>query len=403
MAGSSGSAGTYGTAGTPGTSGAAGDSGSTGVSGSTGSTGDAGSTGVSGSTGSTGVGGSTSVAGSTGSTGVGGSTGIAGSTGSTGTGGSGTPPSSGRVARPSYNTGKGFFVLNGKLYDANGAEFRIRGVNKLHWDLGSPGIPASHANTERWTIDFAQPTATNIGLMQSSIANHMVPMPGNWDGTCETDPAILSTIVDTWVAQEPAWHAVDDKMIINIANEWGPGGSTGWRDAYITAVSRLRAAGYLATISITSGGCGQDSADLLQYAQAVLASDPQKNIIFDQHIYGGWEDPAVDSWELDLVSTLSSLQATGLCVIVGEFGPGRNIGPSPTLITPDQVIQAAEAHNLGWMAWAWDDNSQAGDAWFALSTTGNYTSSADLTTFGKVVVENPSYGLRAIARANTVF
>ena len=72
-------------------------------------------------------------------------------------------------------------------------------------------------------------------------------------------------------------------------------------------------------------------------------------------------------------------------------------------LTPDEVIQTAEADNLGWMAWAWDDNIAAGDSWFALSTTGNYNSTADLTTFGKVVVENPTYGLLVLARPNTVF
>jgi mannan endo-1,4-beta-mannosidase len=385
-AGSSGSAGASGTGGSSGTSGTAGNPDSTGFGGSTGSAGTIGATtGTTGSTGTT----------ATGST----------ATGSTVTGSTTGASTAGKVARPSYNTGKGFFVLNGKLYDPNGVEFRVRGVNKLHWDFYTPGIPATHANTERWDIDFTQPTATNIALMQTSIASHMVPMPGNWTGTCSTDSAVLSSIVDTWVAQESAWHAVDDQMIINVANEWGPEASTGtgWRDAYITAVARLRAAGYLATISITSGGCGQDNADLAQYAQAVFDSDPQKNIIFDQHVYGNFSDPATLSWQQDFLTGMTALQATGLAIILGEFGPGRDIGPSPTMITPDQVIQAAEAHNLGWIAWAWDDNPAAGDTWFALSNTGAYASTADLTTFGKVVVENPTYGLLALARANTAF
>jgi len=39
-------------------------------------------------------------------------------------------PTGGTVSRPSYNTGNGFFVLNGKLYDPNGNEFRMRGVKQ---------------------------------------------------------------------------------------------------------------------------------------------------------------------------------------------------------------------------------------------------------------------------------
>jgi hypothetical protein len=406
--GSAGTTGTGDTTGSAGTMGAAGAVGMTGNAGTTGAgsvTGGAGTTGAAGTVGTTGAGSTTGGTGTAGTTGTGssgaGSTGV--TTGAGSAGGSSGTTTAGHATRPSYNTGHGFFVLNGKLYDANGAEFRIRGVNKLHWDLTTTGIPNTHANTERWTIDFTQPTATNLGLMQTSIANHMVPMPGNWNGTCDTDQASLSAIVDTWVAQEPAWHAVDDKMIINVANEWGPAGDTGWRDGYITAIARLRAAGYLATISITSGGCGQDNADLVQYAQAVFNSDPQKNVIFDQHVYGGFGDPSTESWVLDFKSSMSALQATGLCIILGEFGPGRNIGPSPTLLTPDEVIQVAEADNLGWLAWAWDDNIAAGDTWFALTNDGNYNSTADLTIFGKVVVENPTYGLLALARPNTVY
>ena len=72
---------------------------------------------------------------STGRTGTGGATGTGGtqSTGgaTTGSGGAqGSGGTTGSATRPSYNTGTGFFVLNGKLYDANGKEVRIlkRGV-----------------------------------------------------------------------------------------------------------------------------------------------------------------------------------------------------------------------------------------------------------------------------------
>jgi uncharacterized protein YjdB len=310
----------------------------------------------------------------------------------------------GTATRPGYNTGNGFFVLNGKLYDANGVQFTIRGVNKLHWDSASPGIPATGANTERWVIDFNQPTATNIALMQQSISNHIVPMPGNWGATSCPPETELPGIVDKWVAQASAWKTLDRYMILNIANELGGGNSTVWRDAYITAIGRLRAAGYLCTIAVDAGGCGQDNDDIANYAAAIFNSDPQKNVIFDQHIYGNWGINGQPSWAIDLPTALDRLVATGLCCFVGEFGPGRNIGPSPTLITPGQIITACDSRGLGWLAWAWDDPAfNADDNWFAMSFTGNYNSSADLTTFGKDVVENTSYGLKARAVKQTHF
>jgi len=41
------------------------------------------------------------------------------------------------------------------------------------------------------------------------------------------------------------------------------------------------------------------------------------------------------------------------------------------------------------LAWVWDDNPSAGAGWFAFSLNGDYNLSADLTTFGKSVVEGP--------------
>ncbi len=310
------------------------------------------------------------------------------------------------VDRPPFNTGTGFFVRDGKLYDGNGIEFRIRGVNKHMSEVPSPGIVKTHANTVRWHLHFAgeydATLESNIQHMQDTAAQHMVPMPGNWEGTCSDDPAVLTTIVDRWVDQANAWRALDGQMILNIANEWGPWGSVVWRDSYITAVGRLRDAGYTCTIAVDAGGCGQDNADLVQYAQDVFDSDPQRNVIFGQHIYGEWSNGGGADWQMDLNTGLDNLAALGLVFYIGEFGPGRNIGPSPTEITPSAVIQAAEARDFGWLAWAWDDPATDVDEnWFALSYTGDYNSSDDLTAYGREVVESPGFGLLALAEPAT--
>jgi mannan endo-1,4-beta-mannosidase len=298
----------------------------------------------------------------------------------------------GTVPRPAGNIGTGFYVVGGKLYDANGKEFRIRGVNRNHWDNGSPGLPLSGANAERLVLSFTRAPSYNIGIVNKEmLANKIVPMPSNWTGTCKSDVASLTTIVDAWVAQASTWTALNSNGLINIANEWGPPNSTVWRDSYITAIARMRAAGYTGTLVVDSGGCGQDAADVVKYGADVFASDPQKNILFDIHVYGGFAYPANASWKQDFSKSMVQLKATGLPIILGEFGPGRNIGPSPTLITPETVIATAEAAGWGWMAWSWDDNNLANcmsnDVWFSMTVQcGRYKSEADLTTFGKTVV-----------------
>jgi hypothetical protein len=78
--------------------------------------------------------------------------------------------------------------------------------------------------------------------------------------------------------------------------------------------------------------------------------------------------------------------------VVGEFGPGRNIGPAPTLVTPQQVIGAAEAAGMGWLGWAWDDNDLANgasnDSGFSMTFDGPgmYNAPSDLTTYGQEMV-----------------
>ena len=407
------------------------------------------------------------------------------------------------AARPP-DRGPVLSVRDGRLIDSNGQEFRIRGVNRLHWDSDSAaGIVRSHANTERWTIDFNRPAAQNIALVRAqSIREGIVPIVGNWGGTCSPDPNKLSAMVDTWVAQARQWTRLNHWLIVNIANEWGPADSTVWRDAYIRAVGRLRAAGYRGPILIDSGGCGQDDADLLRYSQAVFDSDPERDVLFALHLYGGANDYAAairsvqrgnptivtlaseasghpfapgfngsnnsysgitayqisgvrgmtqldgtqparqnvgghpGAWTVTLtvdsghwgdyagggalidyhgnyalrIARLAALsRRTGAAYIVGEFGPGRNVGPSPTLVTARQIMTAAQANGIGWLAWAWDDNDLAGgasdDHWFSMTYHGPglYSRPADLTEFGREVVLDPMYGLQALARPAALF
>lgn len=321
------------------------------------------------------------------------------------------PQDASTAQRPAGNTGTGFFVSGRKLFDANGNEFRIRGLNHLHFDSPSVGIPKTGANAERWVVSGN--AATDAQLAAKSVANKMVPIVGDWDGTCDESPATLSAIVDKWVAQASTWKARERDTLINIANEWGPDDSTVWRDAYVSAVQRMRAAGINSTLVVDSGGCGQALGDLLDFAAAVEAADPQHNVLFDVHLYGFWCVTGCDpSWQFPLAASLDRIVATGLPVVVGEFGPGRSIGPSPTTMTPVDVISAAEARGIGWIAWAWDDPAgeftsppmcPPNDTWFALSCTGDYRSNADLTTFGKSVVEDPAWGLKTLAKKASIF
>ena len=301
-----------------------------------------------------------------------------------------------------------FFVAGGELYDPNGIEFHIRGVNRLHWDSPSAaGIARSHANTERWDIDFHRSAQSNVALVrEQSIQLGIVPVVGNWSATCSHDPARLRAAVATWVRQASAWTQLNRYLIVNVANEWGPADSAIWRDAYVRAIGALRTAGYRGPLLIDSGGCGQDMGDLLHYSAAVFDSDPLHNVLFALHVYGGTTRDAIGP---DLAQLQQLERKRGMVFIVGEFGPGRRIGYTPQVTTAAEVIAACEAHGIGWLAWAWDDYDLAGgradDRWFSMTYAGpgRYRSDSDLTLFGRAVVLDPRQGLRALARPASIF
>ncbi len=110
------------------------------------------------------------------------------------------------------------------------------------------------------------------------------------------------------------------------------------------------------------------------------------------------------------IARLAALsQQTGAAYVVAEFGPGNNIGPSPTTVTPAEIITAAETNGIGWMPWAWDDNNLANgasnNAWFSMTYAGPgiYNQRSDLTNYGQDMVLNPSYGLSILAKRPTIF
>ena len=304
-------------------------------------------------------------------------------------------------------SGGTMFVANGQIFDATGAAFLPWGVNKAHVDQSNTGLELTGTNAVRVNLYFRLPNATTTSLFDRFYAAHIVVIPGRWEATCmegNTFATTLASQVDAWVAEAAAWKKYERGSMINISNEAGPANSTVWRDQYITAVGRMRAAGYAGLLMIDSGGCGQDVDDIAEYGAALLAADPLHNIVFSLHVYGGTPDVKT------LDTNLDRLKATGLAFLIGEFGPGRNIGPSPTNLAPADLMASALARGIGALAWAADDNnlanSMADDDWFSMfyNLTKTYTGNpVDLTIFGKVVVNDPTVGLLAVAKKASGF
>lgn len=307
-------------------------------------------------------------------------------------------PPQGTVSRPSASKGVGLFVVGSKVYDGNGAEFRMRGTNKTHQDSWAPSLGLMKSNATRWVVYFTEdPNRTlkdfNSASIGGTFANgKAVAIPGFWDGTCKSDAATFETMVARWVRDAKTFQTQEKNIVLNIANEWGSD-ENAWRDAYIAAIPRIREAGWNGMIMVDAPMCGQNALALARQGAAILAADPQKNVVFSVHIYGYFYDsvggvPLAWNGQMDLLPTMNALRDAKIAVVVGEFGPGKNIGPSPTNVKPERIVALAEERGFGWLTWSYDDwdgaNESSSENWFGhIKQGGTYQSDADLTAWGR--------------------
>ena len=315
-----------------------------------------------------------------------------------------------QVSRPETNTGKGFFVLDGKLYDASGNEFIPIGANSaVFWQSEANGMKSfpdmkkagancvrivsvtnNSTNSWSWQSNFSKQKA----CVKASIDNKLIPILEFHDVTCGTgydddkDDKNLKKCVDYWCSPNlvSLCREYEKYLIVNVANEWGPANS-GWRDSYKKAITAMRTAGIKNTILIDAGGCGQNPTTLINYAQELLDFDPEKNILFAIHFYGVWmtKEKSKANWQFYVEDYLQMFKTKKLPVIVGEFG-WTGAPDNFTLYDPKKIISECNRHGIGWLFWAWNSNTNETYYNIVANYSKGYSADDDLSEHGKYIV-----------------
>lgn len=342
-----------------------------GVGGSVSGSGGAGSGGVSGGTGGKG--------GSGGVGGLGGAGGVGGSSGAGGSGGSGPKAAS-------------WYVQNGNVYDACGERVVLKGVNHITQYIDEQGaamaeIAKTGANSVRlfWYVARGNGVAGMENAIKAALANHLVPILDAHDSTCAWT---LSGIQSAWTA--PTAVAMIKKyqtqVIVNIANEANAPSNATYLSTYNGIIAAMRAAGIHVPLMIDSASsCGRNYQSLLSQGPAMLAADPDHNLIFSAHLYDVMSAATY-------ASVYQQFVAAKLPFVVGEFanrvppGCGANIDYK-------SLIGEAQKAGIGWYAWSWGDNTP-GSNWnsdcgeFDMTDTFSYST---LRAWGKeVMVTDPN-------------
>ncbi|AXB42212.1 cellulase family glycosylhydrolase [Amycolatopsis albispora] len=297
----------------------------------------------------------------------------------------------------------GFYVQNGRLYESNGAEFVMRGVNHAHtWYRGETSsfanIKALGANTVRvvlssghqWTKNDAADVSTVVSLCKQ---NRLICVLEVHDTTGYGEQAAavsLDTAANYWLEVKNSIIGQEQYVIVNIGNEpWGNTGYAGWTDATKSAIQKLRAGGLTHTLMVDAPNWGQDwSFTMRDNAASVFAADSLKNTLFSVHMYGVFDTAA------EITDYLGRFTAAGLPILVGEFGHNHSDGDPDE----DTIFATTQAQRLGYLGWSWSGNG-GGVEYLDMATGFN---PAALTSWGQRIF-NGANGIKQTAREATVF
>lgn len=282
------------------------------------------------------------------------------------------------------------------LFDACKEQVVVRGVNA---GIAFPSDPTAASLSEisqtganavrltfRWLYNRSDPQSVRTAL-QKSTENHMLAIPSLWDAT--GDWSKLPFAVDFWTRPEmvAVLREYEDMLLLNIANEAGDGSVTqeDFRQGYAQAIRSMRQAGLHMPLVIDAAGVGRDENTILDNAQFLIASDPDRNLLFSWH---PWDQ---DQPRLRYETFLKSVLAKKIPVLLGEVSSVGALYQGE--IDYRAILQMASEAKVGWLWWWWHSGGRA-DA-HSLTLDGKFGNWANV---GEEVVMTSPYGIDASAK-----
>ncbi|MFE0677599.1 cellulase family glycosylhydrolase [Streptomyces sp. NPDC058867] len=297
----------------------------------------------------------------------------------------------------------GLRVNNGRLYEANGNEFVMRGVNHAHvWypeETGSiADIAAKGANTvrvvlgsgDRWTKTTSSEVSSLISQCKASKVICVLEVHDTTGYGEDSAATSLDKAADYWVGIKSALSGQEDYVIVNIGNEpYGNTGYTAWTDATKNAIVKLRNAGINNALMVDGPNWGQDWSNTMRdNASSVFAADPDRNTIFSIHMYGVYDTAA------EVTSYLNTFRTNGLPIVVGEFGNAHSDGDP----NEDAIMSTAQSLGVGYLGWSWSGNGSGVEY---LDLVNDFDANS-LTTWGQRLF-NGSNGISSTSETATIY
>lgn len=295
----------------------------------------------------------------------------------------------------------GFYVSGTKLYDANGKEFVMRGVNIAHaWypsytETSIKAAASLGCNTVRIVLsDGGQYSKTSYSEVSDIIGwckeNKVVCILEVHDATGSDSTSDLNRAVSYWKELKDLLNANRKYVIVNIANEWyGTWDGSAWASGNKSAIKSLRDAGIKNTLIVDCAGWGQYPASVHNYGKEVFNADSEGNTLFSIHMYeyAGGDASTVKS-------NIDNALNIGVPVIIGEFGCYHTNGD----VDEDTIMSYCKSKNVGYLGWSWKGN---GSDWSYLDLANSWDGSS-LTSWGNTLF-NGTYGIKKTSSICSVY
>ncbi|MEW2551528.1 cellulase family glycosylhydrolase [Streptomyces zhihengii] len=297
----------------------------------------------------------------------------------------------------------GIKVDNGRVYEANGNEFVMRGVNHAHtWypdrTRSIADIAAKGANTvrvvlssgDRWTRTSASEVSSLIGQCKASKVICVLEVHDTTGYGEDGAAATLDQAANYWIGIKGALEGQESYVVVNIGNEpFGNSNYAAWTDATKNAIVKLRDAGLDHALMVDAPNWGQDWSNTMRNnAASVFAADPDRNTIFSIHMYGVYDTAA------EVRDYLGHFASAGLPIVVGEFGDNHSDG------NPDEdaIMATAQSLRVGYLGWSWSGNGSGVEY---LDMVNGFDAGS-LTGWGQRFF-NGANGIAATSRPATVY
>jgi mannan endo-1,4-beta-mannosidase len=335
-----------------------------------------------------------------------------------------------------------FYTDGRHLHDPNGKKIVLRGINLPLLDDWSfpPGdtladLEQTGANAVRiqWYIKYprleppaAQRPEYGVADLDAFLtkckANHMIPILGLWDVTCEANTTLLNTQLIPWWTSD-AVVAVLDKhkqyLIINLANElgfvrWSDDPATAlseFKNAYKSALTTIREKLHM-PVMIDAPDCGTSIDAWITIGQELIDHDPDHNLLLSVHAYWAAFDgmPHIDTavnGNLPVVFGEVANKQDETVDHVTQFcfydldGLNEN-HPPQNAFTYQSLLQTLKTQEIGWLAWSWwPDSCSSRNIGKYDQNTHQYEGLTE--PFGDDIVNHPEYGLKSSAERSSIF